>query len=381
MIEFTQANRIRAVFALHAFASGALYTRLSDIQQSLHIDDAALGWTFSGLAVGTLITFFFISRLVETVGPRLILLVTMPLLPIGTLLLAAMPTAVALFFAFIAYGVLYGLPNSAMNIEADRIEAQSGRRVMNSCHGVWSAAYVVTTLLGTLAEALHLSPVEHLGLQAIPVAPIALWVTWGLIPAPARAHAGKIGRHLSMPSLAILLLVLFSAGPNLLEGGMRNWSVIYMRDSFGAPAWIDTLTLPTFLVAQAIGRLNADGWVMRYGVVPVARVLTAIAFIGGALVVFAPNLIVALFGFLCIGLGVCTTYPLTTSAAARIGDRPASQNVASLTFVNQLVQLASPPALGWIAHQYGIRNAFSVSLPLVIVSLWLAYRLTAGLRR
>lgn len=381
MIAFTQANRVRAVFALHAFTAGALYPRVSDIQQALRIDDQTLGLVFSGLAVGTLITFFFISRLIETVGPRIVLLVTMPLLPIGTALLAAMPTAPALFVAFIAYGVLYGLPNSAMNIEADRIEAQSGRRIMNSCHGTWSASYLATTLLGTLAEGLHLSPFEHLGLLAIPVAPIALWVTWGLVPAPARAHAGKALRHLSAPSVAILLLVLFSTGPNLLEGGMRNWSVIYMRDSFAAPAWVDTLTLPAFLVAQALGRLNADGWVTRYGVVPVARVLTAIAFIGGALVVFAPDLWVALFGFLCIGLGVCTTYPLTTSAAARIGDRPASQNVASLTFVNQLVQLASPPGLGWIANSFGIRNVFTITLPLVIVSIWLADRLTARLRR
>ena len=380
-MHFSQANRIRAVFALHATAAGALYPRLSDIQQALGIDDAALGWTFSGLAVGTLITFFFVSRLTETIGTRAILIITLSLLPVGTALLVAMPSAPALFVAFIFYGVLYGLPNSAMNIEADRIEAATGRRVMNSCHGTWSAAYLGTTLIGTLAEALHLSPLEHLGLLALVVSPVALWITFGLEPAPPRPHSGKTGRHLSFPTLAIVLLVVFSTGPNLLEGGMRNWSVIYMRDSFGAPPWVDTLTLPAFLVAQAIGRLNADRWVMRFGVVPVARVLNAIAFVGGALVLFAPNLEVALLGFLLIGLGVCTTYPLTTSAAARIGNKPASQNVASLTFVNQLVQLASPPLLGWVARDFGIRIVFGLSLPLVVISVWLARRLAPDTSR
>ena len=130
-----------------------------------------------------------------------------------------------------------------------------------------------------------------------------------------------------------------------------------------------------FLVAQATGRLNADSWVMRFGVVRVARVLNTMAFIGAALVVFTPNLYVALAGFLCIGIGVCTTYPLTTSAAARIGDRPSSQNVASLTFANQLFQFIAPPALGWIAANFGIRNAFSVALPLVLLSIYLARHL------
>ena len=222
-MRLNQANRIRAVFALHAVAAGALYPRLSDIQQALRVDDATLGLTFSGLAVGTLITFFFISRLTETVGTRPILIVTLSLLPIGTALLVAMPSAPALFVAFIAYGVLYGLPNSAMNIEADRIEAATGRRVMNSCHGTWSAAYLVTTLAATLAEALHLSPLEHLAIVAVIVAPIALWITLGLEPAPPRPHAGRTDRHLSFPTIAILMLVLFSTGPNLLEGGMRNW--------------------------------------------------------------------------------------------------------------------------------------------------------------
>jgi hypothetical protein len=81
---------------------------------------------------------------------------------------------------------------------------------------------------------------------------------------------------------------------------------------------------------------------------------------------------VALAGFLVIGVGVCTTYPLTTSAAARIGDRPSSQNVASLTFANQLVQFAAPPTLGGLASLLGIRIVFGAALPLLVASLGLA---------
>lgn len=370
---FDRAARIRTIFFLHAVGSGGLYPRLSTMQQALNVDVGTLGLTLAGFTLGTMATFFFVSRLLESFGPKRIIAVCLPLIPIGTALLAAMPNAPAFFVCFAAYGVVYSLPNAAMNIEADRIEAASERRLMNSCHGVWSIGYLIATLCGTLAEGLQMSPLMHLTLLAVPVAPIALWIALGIEPAPPRPHVAQVVRRLALPTLPILLLVMFSVGPNILEGGLRNWSVIYMRESFAAPSWVDTLTLPVFLVAQAIGRLNADRWVMRFGVVPTARVLNGLALVGAAAVVLAPDLYVALAGFLLIGVGVCTTYPLTTSAAARLGDRPSSQNVAALTFANQLFQFIAPPTLGWVAASFGIRHAFTVALPLLALSIALAW--------
>jgi MFS family permease len=212
----------------------------------------------------------------------------------------------------------------------------------------------------------------HLGLLAVPIVPAAIWITAGIDPAAARPHTAQVVRRLSLPTVAIWVLVAFTIGPNLLEGALRNWSVIYMRDSFAAPSWVDTLTLPVFLLSQSIGRLSADSLVTRFGPVRVARGLNISAFAGCLLVTFAPNLYVALAGFLCVGVGVCASYPLTTSAAARIGDRPSSQNVASLTLAVQLILLASPAVLGWVATHWDIRATFGVILPAIVLSQWLA---------
>lgn len=367
-----RALRIRAVFFLHALASGGLYARVPAIQKLLGVDEATLGLVFLGFPVGAILIFLFGSRLIEVLGTRRIMVVCLPILPVATALLGAMPNAQVLFAYFIAYGALYSLPNMAMNIEADRVEAALGRRVMNSCHGLWSVGYLLATLIGTLAESVQFSPLLHMGLLAVPLVPAVLWITLGIEPAPARPHTQTATQRLALPTVAILLLVTFTLGPSLLEGALRNWSVIYMRDSFAAPSWVDTLTLPVFLAAHAIGRLNADRLVMRFGVVPVARWLTAVALLGCAAVVLAPNLWVALAGFLLVGVGVCTSYPLTTSAAAQIGDRPSSQNVASLTFATQVILLGAPAVLGWVATNWGIRNTFTVLLPAIALSLWLA---------
>jgi MFS family permease len=93
-------------------------------------------------------------------------------------------------------------------------------------------------------------------------------------------------------------------------------------------------------------------------------------------VVFAPNLYVALLGFLFIGVGVCASYPLTTSAAARIGDRPSSQNVASLTLSVQIIMLVAPTALGFVANEWGLRAIYAVILPAIAASQYLARNLS-----
>ena len=371
-MSLSRANRIRAVFFLHAIASGGIYSRVAAIQHNLGVDEQTLGLAFLGFPIGAILILFFGSRLVEIFGPKRIIAICLPLLPLGMIAVVAMPTAPLFFCAFLLFGFIYALPNTAMNIEADRVEALSGQRVMNSCHGVWSIGQLLATLLGTLAEGAHLTPALHTALLAVPLVPLALWIALGIEPSPPRPHRSTVVRRLALPSLAVLVLVCFAIGPTLLEGALRNWSVIYMRDSFAAPSWVDTLTLPVFLSAHALGRLSADSLVTRFGVVPTARTLTALAFIGCTAVVLAPNLWVALVAFLFVGVGVCTSYPLTASAAARLGDRPSSENVASLSFATQAILLGAPALLGWVATNWGIRNAFTVLLPAVLISIWLA---------
>ncbi len=372
MIELDRANRIRAVFFLHAIGSGGFYSRVSEIQQRLGADELTMGLAFFGFPLGSILVVLFGSRLVEAVGTKRILMFAITGLPVATALLVSVPTVPAFFVALMVLALFYSLPNMAMNVEADRVEAASPRRVMASCHGAWSFGYLLATLIGTLAVSLGVSPTLHMALLAVPLVPLALWVTLGLDPAPPRPHTAQVVRRLSLPTAAILLLLAFTIGPNLLEGSLRNWSVIYMRETFAAPGWVDTLTLPVFLFAQSVGRLSTDRFVVRYGPVRVARVLNLAAIAGCLTVLLAPNLFVALFGFLLVGVGVCASYPLTTSAAARIGDRPSSQNVASLTLSVQIIMLAAPTAMGFVANEWGLRAIYAVILPAIVASQWLA---------
>lgn len=364
---------IRLVFLCQALATGSMFTRIPDLQAGLGIDEGVLGLCLLGQPVGAILTFLVSSRLIEAVGTRPVLLWGIPLAALFVALMPVMPSAVMLFLVFALYGVAFALTNVAMNVEADRVEAATGRRLMNSCHGIWSIGQMVTVTTGALARGLGIPAALHLGL-IVPAIVVAVLVL--LVPmrgAAPRAHT-RTGpqRRISLPTLATFLLVGYAIGAAMLEGAARNWSVIYMRDSFAVPEWIDGLTLPFFIGATVIGRMLADRLTARFGPVRFARSLAVISLLGLGIVYLAPNYVMALAGFAVIGLGVCVSFPLSTSAAARLGDRPASENVAALTMTTQITLLGTPALLGWVAATFGIRAIFVVIVPVVVLAIYLA---------
>lgn len=368
------------VFFLHALSQGGLFSRIPDLQRGLGLTEAELGVALLGQPVGAITMFLVSSMLVERLGTRLVILLSIPSLALAMVLTALAPNLALMWLGFVFWGGVFALSNVAINVEADRVEAAGGRRLMNTCHGIWSVGLLTSALVGTAMRGANVAPAVHFFVMAVVVVAGILLVALPLRSAPPRPHAqngngnGK-GIRVALPTTMTLLLVGYAFGSALLEGGLRNWSVIFMRDSFAAPEWVDTLTLPAFMTAQSVGRLLADRAVTRWGPVRLARGLGATALVGLLLVVFSPNLVVALVGFALIGAGVCVAFPLSTSAAARLGDRPASQNVAALTMSQQVLMLGTPAVLGWIATTASIRMTFAVMLPTLLLAIYLAKHL------
>ena len=67
---------------------------------------------------------------------------------LGSILATVLLNPVALFVLLALNGVGFSLTNIAMNVEADRVEAATSARVMNTCHGAWSVGFLLTSLLG-----------------------------------------------------------------------------------------------------------------------------------------------------------------------------------------------------------------------------------------
>lgn len=184
-----QRHAIRLAFLCQALATGSMFTRIPDFQAGLGVDEGVLGLCLLGQPVGAIATFLVSSRLVETVGTRIVLLWGIPLAALSIAMMALVPTPLLLFLVFVFFGVLFALTNVAMNVEADRVEAATGKRLMNSCHGIWSIGQLATVSVGALLRGLGVPAWLHLG-AIVPIILVAvLVIVWPMQGAPARPTA------------------------------------------------------------------------------------------------------------------------------------------------------------------------------------------------
>ncbi|KKB13720.1 major facilitator transporter [Devosia geojensis] len=363
-------HRIYACFFLFALSLGALLSRLPDLQTSLGLGESQLGLTLIGMSIGSLISLTLSSPLIARLGAR----VTAFLTVFGTAAIYALipwlGSAEAVFAALFFAGLLAGALEINLNVEADRTEAQLGKRIMNRAHGFWSLGFFITALVGASVRQLGISIQLHTGLMLAVVIAIGLVMIFGMRNAPARAgeHGGEAG-HFAFPNLGLLPLCLIGIAAFLVEGAGIDWSAIYMRDVFEVEPFIGGMGLTLFAFFMAAARLLIDPVVERFGPRTVAVTLLGLAAIGIVAVGLSPHPALALAGFSLMGIGCSAVYPLAVSAAAQRTDRPAAVNVAALGQVTFIVFFLAPPLLGFVAEYLGIRNSYLVCLPVVALGL------------
>lgn len=363
-------QRVFAAFFLYAFAFGGFFPRLGELQRSMGVSEGQLGLGLIGAACGTLVSLTFAGRLIERVGHRRTLLALVPLLPVFYALAAHASGPLAVFLCLLPAGLCIGAIEVVVNLEADRVEHQGGRRIMNRAHAFWSFGFFSAGLLGALAARLEISPQWHLAL----VVPLSLALTLALLgsfeAAPHRAGSNDDATpHLARPTWAIGLLVALSLSALVLEGAGFDWSAIYMRDVFAATPFVGGLAVATGAFAQAMTRYFADPFVERHSPLVVARTLLVVLGLGTLLVTLAVVPAMALLGFALMGVGTSALFPLAMSAAAQRTDRPAATNVAALAQISFVSFLLGPPLLGFAAEYLGVRWSFGLGLPLVLLSL------------
>ncbi|CAN5225781.1 MFS transporter [soil metagenome] len=364
---------IALTFAIHGSVVGSVFSRLAELRLAMGLSEAELGVALIGLPAGVFTGSLVVRRYIERHGTRAALLVALPCFAAALVLTSFATGQATLFGVLILYGFALTSCNISMNVEADRVEAATGKRLINRCHGTWGLGFLFASLIGTLAVAAGIPPRWHFIGVLIFVSAATFLIVGPMQPSPPRAHSGAVAaRRLALPTVGVLLVLGYACAGVWLEGSARNWSVIYLREDFDAAAWVATLTLPAIVGAQITGRFLADTFIDRFGPVAVGIALSIVSLAGLALVVAAPTVAVALVGFALVGLGISTTHPQALSAAARLGDRPASQNVAALSTIQTVISFVAPPIFGFVASRYGIQVSFAILLPLPIIAIFFA---------
>ena len=358
-------------FFLYAFSLGTLFPRLGDLQTQMEIDKATLGFALIGLPLGVQVTLLFADRIVRRFNFRLVLMIGIPLLSISQVFAALSQSPYTFAGILILGGASIAVIEVAVNLEADRVEAHIGHRIMNRSHAHWSFGFFGAGIVGAGFSQLGISPFSHFVLITAlgSVLTILLFVKYDAAK-PRRQSIVEKNKGFVWPSKGIFLLVFFSLSAMLVEGASIDWSVIFMRDIFNTVPIVSGLALALAAIAQGFIRYFADQFVDKYGPERVSLYSLIAMVLGVGCVVFSFDPMIALLGFLLMGGGSAVIFPLAMSAAAQRTDKTPEENVASLAQFVFVIFLLAPPILGFVGEHAGLRWSFALCFPLLVVSFF-----------
>ena len=363
-------------FFLYAFSLGTLFPRLGDLQTQMNIDKATLGFALIGLPLGVQFTLLFADRIVRRFDFRHILMLGIPLLSISQCFAGLSQSPHMFAGILILGGAAIAVIEVAVNLEADRVEAHSGHRIMNRSHAYWSFGFFGAGITGAGFSQLGISPFLHFALITVLVSVLTIFLFAKYNAAKPRRQGIVVkNKGFVWPSKGIFMLVFFSLSAMLVEGASIDWSVIFMRDIFDTVPIVSGLSLALAAIAQGFIRYFADQFVDKYGPEKVSLYSLIIMVLGVGCVVFSFEPVTALIGFLLMGGGSAVIFPLAMSAAAQRSDKTPEENVASLAQFVFVIFLLAPPILGFVGEHLGLRWSFALCFPLLIISFFTIHSL------
>jgi fucose permease len=367
----TPARLIMAVFFMQAVVVGSLYPRFPDIKERLAVGPGELWIGFQGMPVGSLAALLVSGTLIERLTPRRTILFAFVLCCFAAMLPGFAFDVPSLFVGLLVIGLVYPLIDVAMNVEANRIERTGGRRIMSKCHGFWSIGQMVGTGVGVVFAWIGLDVRWQMVVVGLAALPFALVVPRLPEVRPAEDER-EAGRTITLPTVAMLGVCFFAFGMIAVEMANRQWTAIFLHDTFGRSTAVAGIGPFAFAAAMACGRFFGDQLTTRLGPVPLARLCTTLAIAGIAIFASAMNVVIAIAGLCAAGLGVSVAFPLAITAVANRADRRAPANVGAFQLFTSVSALLIPPLIGEVGAAGSLRLGVAMVVPLLVVSLLLS---------
>jgi MFS family permease len=154
------------------------------------------------------------------------------------------------------------------------------------------------------------------------------------------------------------------------EGAIGDWGALHLRQDLGVGPGLAAAGYAAFALSEACGRLCGTSLLGRLGRTRVL-VLGGLAACGGMLLAsLAPDVWLALAGFAATGLGLANLFP---AAIARAGLLGGSGGVALTSMLGYSGFLLGPPAIGFLASEFGLRVGLTTLSVLALAAAAIAY--------
>ncbi|MET8157347.1 MFS transporter [Sphaerisporangium sp. NPDC005289] len=412
-----------AVFFVQGLTFATLLTQVAQLQQKHHLSDGELSILLLVVPVIAGVGSVLAGEIAKRYGSRRVLRAAQPAAGLAVVcagLAADVPQLVA---ANVLFGLCLGAVDAGMNMQAVTAERRYGRPILTGFHALWSAAAVVgagwasvggamrltlpaiftvamvvgvaialiagrtlftaeeehvATAAGDTGPAVDATPVTVAGADAFPAAvPVknavpAVPVT-DVVPAAVAGNGrARAAGGVRVPWGPILPLCLAMAFLYVGDASISNFGSVYMEKIMHATAAVVPLALGAYQAATFVVRVGGDFAVRRYGPAAIVRIGGALAALGFAGIVAAPDQPLAIVAFGLAGVGLSVVAPQSFSAAGRLDPAGTGVAIARVNMFNYVGFIVGAALVGGIAEAADYQIAFAAPLVLATAIIALA---------
>ncbi len=346
------------VFLVNGAGLGLWAGHIPVLKAGLGLDATALGLTLLTMAP---IAMPLAGLLTGTAGSRLVCMASGVVFGLALGLPLLTTTIPLLLTSALLLGAANGTMDVAMNTQASAVEAAFRRPLMSGFHAFFSVGGLTGAAAAAGLLALGTHPAVHMALLGLLLAGVAILAGPGLLP--GRDPRGVV---LALPSRRALGLGVLVALTMLTEGGIMDWSAVYLVTTASAPSAVAALGYGAFSVSMLLARWEGDRLVRALGRGPALAWSGAIAAAGLLLAAGSGSVVLGILGFGVGGLGLANTVPLLFSTAGRLPGIAPGMAVAMVATFGYTGLLLGPPMIGIVADASSLRIALLLLVPAVL---------------
>jgi MFS family permease len=367
---------------------GLFAAALPVIKAKTGTGDGEFGTALVFIALAAAPTMFVVGRLLDRLGRRVAVVAALLFCAVTPL-----PTLADSFGLLVLTLALFGAGSGAFDVVinslAATVEAESGVRVLNRAHALFSAGLLVGSLLiaGFTAASLSIS-VTLAGFALV----TAVFISMVLRRAPpnlGRSEAtddGSVeGSKRERVNRIVIAFGLLAALAALIESGIQQWSAVFLDQEVGASAALAGLAPGVFAASMAVGRIGGHR-VQELTSSKVLLVMSAgVSALGVLAVATADTSPLVLAGFAIVGIGISVAAPTVYSLAAeQAPPEIRGATIGTTASVGYAGLLLGPVVVGQVAGLTSLRGAVGglaiVALVLGVGALRLPDRAPSGAR-
>jgi MFS family permease len=355
----------KILFFMNGICYASYATRIPDLKDFFHLNDAQLGSILLVAPIGSLVALPLAGAIIDKFGSReittlatVIYFLTMPFIGLATNTWQLM---IALFF----FGFGGDLLNIAMNVQAVGVGKIYGRTIMSSFHGVFSLGFMSGFAIGGIVSSLDFSVFKHLALCGTFMLVAGICTYQFLLTKDSKPDEPQ--PLFALPDKSLMLLSIICLCAMLGEGAMADWSVLYFKALPSNKTTFITAASTAFSIMMVVGRFMGDWLTSKIGIKRTLLLNSVLYAFGMIIALFYPTPLTVIIGFGVTGLGLSTIVPLCYAEAGHSNTMAAGMALAAISTVGIAGFLLGPPLIGYISQATNLRIALGLLIILGIV--------------